>query len=101
MEIRIGEVTHFYSHLCVAVLELSAELKIGDLVHVQGKTTDFIQRVKSMEIEHHPIQSAASGQQVALKVFRMVRRGDMVFKISGDEAEEAALDDAIALDSCH
>ena len=30
MEKRIGEVTHFYTHLCVVVLHLTEPLRLGD-----------------------------------------------------------------------
>ncbi len=80
MDIRIGKVTHYYNHLSVAVLELSGELKVGDTIHILGRTTDFDQQVVSMEIEHQKIASAGPGTEVALKVIDTVRRGDIVFK---------------------
>ena len=80
METRIGKVTHYFNHHCVAVLELTEELKIGDLIHILGRNTDFDQRVGSLEIEHHKIQSAGPGRDVALQVIEPVHEGDMVFK---------------------
>ena len=90
MEILIGEVTHFYSGLYVAVVQLSGEINTGDLVHILGHTTDFFQRVKSMEIDHHPLQTVEAGKEVALKVLEHARKGDRIFKVSGVEAEQAA-----------
>jgi translation elongation factor EF-1alpha len=92
MEICIGEVTHFYSRIYVAVLKLSGEINTGDQVHILGHTTDFVQRVRSMEIDHRPVQTVAAGKEVALKVMQLVRRGDIVFKVSGAEAEQSALE---------
>jgi hypothetical protein len=92
MEICIGEVTHFYSRIYVAVLELSDEINTGNLVHILGHTTDFFQRVRSMEIDHRPIQTGATGKEVALKVLQSVRRGDLIYKVTGVEAERAALE---------
>ena len=44
---RIGVVTHYYSHLSVATLRLkSATLRVGDVIHIRGHTTDFSQRVE-------------------------------------------------------
>ena len=80
METHIGKVTHYFNHLCVAVLELTEELKVGDSIHVLGRNTDFDQRVGSLEIEHHKIQSAGPGRDVALRVIEPVHEGDMVFK---------------------
>ena len=92
-EIRIGEVTHFYTHLSVAVLKLTGEIKVGDLVCLRGHTTEYAQRVKSLEIEHHPIQSANAGMEVALKVLQPVRAGDVVTVVTGREAEIDVMED--------
>ncbi len=81
MERRIGQVTHYFKRIGVAVLKLSGGLKVGDVVHIQGHTTDFTQRVESIEIEHQKIQSAGPGAEVALKVIERVRRGDAVYVV--------------------
>ena len=45
-EERIGVVTHYYSHLSVATIRLeSGTLRVGDVIHIRGHTTDFSQRV--------------------------------------------------------
>src|SRR5262245_3743785 len=51
---RIGIVTHYYSHLSVATvrLEPGTTLRVGDVIHVQGHTTDFSQKVESLEVNH-------------------------------------------------
>jgi translation elongation factor EF-1alpha len=84
MDIRVGKVTHYYNHISVAVLELTGELKVGEKIHIVGRTTDFHQQVGSMEIEHQKIQSAGPGTDVALKVIESVRKGDVVFKFVED-----------------
>jgi putative protease len=81
MERNIGQVTHYFKRIGVAVLELSGGLMVGDIVHIQGHTTDFTQAVESMEIEHQKIQAAGPGAEVALKVIERVRRGDLVYKV--------------------
>jgi hypothetical protein len=43
MEAYIGVVTHYFNHLGVAVLSLTGELKIGEVIHIVGHTTDFYQ----------------------------------------------------------
>jgi hypothetical protein len=44
-----------YSHLSVATLRLeSGTLRIGDVIHIRGHTTDFSQRVESLEVNHAP-----------------------------------------------
>jgi len=76
----IGEVIHFFSHVPAAVLRLAAELKLGDTIHIVGHTTDFVQVVESMQIEHEEVESAGPGDDVALQVIDKVREGDQVFK---------------------
>jgi hypothetical protein len=85
MEIRIGTVTHFYNRISVAVLKLSGELKVEDKILILGRTTDFVQVVTSMEIEHRKVPAVGSGMEVALKVADSVRRGDEVYRIVENE----------------
>jgi putative protease len=78
--IEIGRVTHFFSKISVAVIELKAPLAVGDTVHIKGPTTDFEQVVESMQIEHKNVQRAEAGQSIGLKVAQRVREKDMVYK---------------------
>lgn len=81
METKIGQITHFYNRISVAVLSLTDELEVGDRIHILGHTTDFIQNVSSMEIEHKKVFSVVPGDDVALKVTEPVRKGDLIHKI--------------------
>ena len=58
---------------------------VGDTIHVRGHTSDFSQKVESMQIEHEPISEAGKGQEIAMKVERRVRNHDKVYKLSGDD----------------
>jgi putative protease len=82
MEKRIGTVTHYFTHLSVAVLDLTDELKLGDEIHITGRITDLLMHVSSMEVEHHKIDSAGPGMEVALKVDDYVREGDLIYRVS-------------------
>lgn len=77
---EVGRIVHFFSKISVAVVELKAALSVGDTIAVKGPTTDFEQRVDSMQIEHKDVQRAEPGQSVGLKVMQRVRETDMVFK---------------------
>ena len=55
MDIRVGKVTHYYSRISVAVVELSGELSVGETIHILGRITDIDQQVDSMEIGHQKI----------------------------------------------
>jgi putative protease len=77
----IGNITHFYKKINVAVLVLTAEIRVGDHIHILGHTSDFKQSVTSLQIEHNPVVLAGPGDDVALKVAGRVRPGDTVLKV--------------------
>lgn len=78
---KIGKVAHYYTHLGVAVIELSSTLKVGDKIRIKGATSDFEQKVDSMQIEHDKIEEAKKGQSIGLKVKEHVRQHDIVYKL--------------------
>jgi len=78
--VEIGRITHYFSKIDVAVIELKAALKVGDTITVKGPTTDFEQKVDSMQIEHKNVQNAEPGQSIGLKVMQRVRETDVVYK---------------------
>jgi len=77
----IGKITHYFSKIGVAVVELSDTLKIGDKIRIVGKDIDFTQEVDSMEIAHKKIQEAKAGEKVGLKVIQKVKEGCQVYKL--------------------
>lgn len=78
----IGKITHYFSHLGVAVLDLSDALKVGDTIRIAGgENTDFTQTVDSMEIEHQKVQEAKKGDSVGMKVAQKVHEGYKVYKV--------------------
>jgi len=81
-EEAVGVVTHYYSHLGVAVVQVNkAAIRSGDQVHIKGHTTDLTQIVGSMEYEHQHVESAEAGKTVGLKVMDHVREHDIVYLI--------------------
>ncbi|MBZ9572265.1 hypothetical protein KJA15_02970 [Patescibacteria group bacterium] len=77
----IGTVSHYYSKIGVAVLELVDTLRLGDSIRIVGGIdTDFIQTVESMEIEHEKIEEAKTGDSIGLKVNHRARKGYRVYK---------------------
>ncbi|MEM3627540.1 MAG: translation elongation factor-like protein [Candidatus Bathyarchaeia archaeon] len=78
--VEVGRVTHFFTKISVAVVELTAPLSVGDTIVVKGPTTDFEQVVESMQIEHKNVQRAEAGQSIGLKVVQRVREKDIVYK---------------------
>jgi len=78
--IEIGHVTHFFSRISVAVVELMLPLAIGDHILIKGPSTDLEQIVESMQIEGKSIQRAEGGQSIGLKVAQPVKEKDVVYK---------------------
>lgn len=78
----IGEITHYFSNIGVAVIKLSAVLSEGDTIRIiGGEDTDFTQPVKSMEVEHQKIKKAKSKDEVGLKIKEKAREGYKVYKL--------------------
>ena len=85
MEEEIGKITHYFSKINVGVLELSkGTLQVGDTIHIKGHTSDFYQKVESMQVEHNPVDSVKPGEPVGIKVESPVRQNDLVFKVTED-----------------
>ena len=75
----VGKITHYYNVIGVGIIELSSALKVGDLIHIKGKSNDFEQMVDSLQIEHKEVQSAKKGDVIGIKVKQKVKEGDEVF----------------------
>jgi len=79
---RIGVVTHYYGHLAVAVIKLEgATLRVGDTIHIRGFTTDFSQRVESLQVEHESVPEVGPQDDFGLKVRNHVREHDVVYRV--------------------
>ncbi len=79
---EVGRVSHFFTKISVAVIELTATISVGDRILIKGPTTNLEQTVDSMEIEHEKVQRAGAGQSIGLKVKDRVRETDVVYKIA-------------------
>lgn len=75
----IGVVTHYFSHLEVAIVKFSKSIDVGAKIRFKGSTTDFEEPIKSMQYDHKPIETAKKGQEVGIKVGDKVREGDEVY----------------------
>ena len=78
----VGQVTHYFSNIGVAVVDLSAPLDQGDEIRiVGGQNTDFNQKIESMQVDHKVVGEAKKGDSVGLKVSEKVREGYQVYKV--------------------
>ena|SRR5215831_258654 len=80
-EVRVGAVTHYYSHIMVAAVRLEVALSVGQMIHVVGHTSDFRQRVDSIQIEHAQVPEAIGGDEIGLKVVQHAREHDVVYRV--------------------
>jgi len=78
--IEIGHITHIFSKIRVAVVELTLPLAIGDRILIKGPSTNFEQTVESMQIDRKAIPRAESGQSIGLKAVQPVKEKDVVYK---------------------
>ena len=62
--------THYYSHLSVVAMQLEpgATLRVGDVIRIRGHTTDFTQRVESLEVNQASVTEVGPNDDFGLKV---------------------------------
>ena len=84
-ESLIGTVVHQWQKAGAALLALSGGgLSVGDTIHIKGHTTDLTQTVRSMQVDHEPVDSAGPGDEVAIGIDGRVRAKDNVYLVSSD-----------------
>ncbi len=62
-------------------LEPGATLRVGDVIHIRGHTTDFTQGVESLEVNHASVGEVGPNDDFGLKVVDHAREHDVVFKV--------------------
>ena len=78
---EIGRVSGFFVKPSVAVVELTADVTVGESVYIKGHTTDLLQVLESMQVDRQPVSVARAGQSVGLKVHDRCRRHDVVYRV--------------------
>ena len=77
----VGVVRHYYGGIEVGIIKFNKPVKVGAEIKFKGATTDFSQKIASMQYEHVEIAGAKKGQEVGIKVEDKVREGDEVFLV--------------------
>jgi len=78
----IGKVTHYFGKARVAAIQLTdGELHVGDTIHVVGHTSDFTQKIDSMQIDRQPVPVAKVGDQIGVQVVDHAREHDQVYRV--------------------
>jgi translation elongation factor EF-1alpha len=78
----IGVVTHYFGEPSVAVVKLkTGTLRVGDTIHIRGHTTDFEQRVESLQVDHASVTEVGPKDDFGMKVAGHVREHDVVYRV--------------------
>ena len=64
---KIGDVTHYYGGLGVAIVKFKEPVRVGDSVKFFGATADFSEKIASMQYDHKDIAEAKRARRWALK----------------------------------
>ncbi len=75
----IGVVTHYLDKINVAIIKLSAPLKVGEYILFQGDGCCFTQMVEEMQIDRQPVKKAKKGSHIGLKVERKCTLNSAVY----------------------
>lgn len=81
-EEEVGKISDYFAKIGVAAIELTGSLSVGDTIHIKGHTTDFEQKIDSMQIEHQSVEKANPGDSIGIKVKDRVRGHDVVYKVT-------------------
>ena len=74
-EKEVGKVTDYFAHIGVVAITVNAgSIEVGDVLHFKGHTTDFTQKIESMQVEHSNVSKADVGDEVGIKVRERVRQ---------------------------
>jgi len=83
-ETKVGRISHYFGKIQVAAIELTdGDLSVGDTVRIKGHTSDFTQRIESMQIDNASVDHAAKGTSIGVRVAEHARVGDDVYKVVG------------------
>lgn len=81
---KVGEVSHYYNHLGVAIIEVESSFVVGDTLkfvrHGTGEEL-FQQKIDSIQVEHQQVDKAKKGMSIGVKVDKPVHQGNEVFKM--------------------
>lgn len=76
-----GEVTHWYDHIGVAVVKLSAGISVGDKIKIKHGESEAEDTIASIQLDHKDLESAKKGQEVAIKISGKAKVGSTFEKI--------------------
>ena len=81
-EVLIGKITHYFPHVRAgSFLIKKGPIALGDILHIKGHTTNFKQKISSLQINRVAIKKASKGDEVGIFAKSRVRINDKVYKV--------------------
>lgn len=78
----IGQVVNYYNKVKAAELRIWDDLKVGDKIIIQGKTTGSITHtIDSMQVDGERVLNVKKNSNVAVAIPTKVRENDFVYKL--------------------
>lgn len=84
-EKKVGVVTHYFDKIKVAIVKFDAGFKPGGELVFRGtrgeshEPFELVQKVASMQKDHIEVDEAKKGDELGMKVDKVVKEGDEVF----------------------
>lgn len=76
----IGKITHYFGNIKVGIIKLKKPIKIGDEIRIKGVTTNYKQKITSMQFNYKEIKITPINKEIGIKVSKKVREGDLIYK---------------------
>ena len=78
----VGRVTHYFPQVKAAAVRIEREgVRVGDTLYFKGHTTQFKQKVESLQIDRQVVSEAGPESEVGIQVRSRTREHDLVFKL--------------------
>ena len=86
----LGNITNYFTKIGVAELTIQTnELELGDEINIIGPTTGVYEDIiEELRVDLNVVKMASKGTAVSFKTNELVRRGDKVYKIVDNPAED-------------
>lgn len=81
---RVGVVSSYQEDARMASIKMEKGfIRAGDWIEIQGNISSLRQKVDSIQLDSQPVAEAREGQDVAIRVIRPVKAGDIIVRLRG------------------
>lgn len=77
----VGVITHFYPKVSVVAVQLVSDVRIGDEIIIDGKTSYSRQKIESIEKSGKKLERAGKGEVVGIKLKDKARKNDSIYAV--------------------